>query len=1094
MEKRIDSSIPLDYIEFQIFPSQNRYEARVCHGTTIETVTSAHLEPLLLHTTTIKALQSQGFDAKYRLIAPEERTGVRWFTKSTLLRFLQVFGSSEVMKTTNAVKNEISQLEEAQKFHLSLYSKGPQNRLGSGKSDMTGNSSNGNGSTLKDGISSVQSDDSKNELLRAIDLRLTALRGELATAFAQSARVTCSNEEMDDMEKFSHHFGATDLRDSLCKLIELSQEKYPSDFLSDNQPPSKSVLDNDRISRKQENNQNTERSQFDPPVMYSASPAKAAQAERQSSSECGESSCSSDEEQQSMERSRTLIRSTSPRRSASPMRRVQIGRSGSRRSTALTIKSLNYFPRERLISQKDAATLSSDEEASEQPSKRSESNVRISVQDAISLFESKQRDQIVDIRKTRSLLNVKVGANKSVLRRWSAGAGEIFSKDPQNSSSDNAVSLPPNSMESAEIVNELPKEKAENDLPSEDDAGHFAEVGIKPDSPEQRPPNPARIPENAIHGQTVEISEKLMGSADWSRQKEAELNELLMKMMETKPVKYQTGAPDNRKSQNLLSEHRGGFYDHYKEKRNEKLQGETAGKRAEKEKHFKAMQQILDERKAKMASANGSDAVRKRNVKPQKSQKTPSLLSNSKKEISKPSVVKKASTKASPLPATHKSWPTTPSPRPRGISPAKTPPGTISAGSTPTRRKSQPTPSVPRLSPKVEKTQMKPKSVKRTQNDTSTGIKDANEKKQQPLKRTMKSTKPKLHSADGDVASSAKPSFYSKVTKKSTVVPIESKPYLRKGSGIGSAVSLVSTIKPPQPDETVIITGDTNRAENEMVSSSSDLSIQQQELDIDGRKDHVDVEANIQVNQEKCEDMKTPAEVAFTEQDGFQNVTDCALNTDAADTSDIPPTAWVEIEEPEEQPAPCCNSVSQIQSPSNIAPVRIPSPRVHHSLSQIMLEESSEPDVIEWGNAENPPAMVYQKDVPKGLKRLLKFARKSKADTNSTGWSSPSVFSEGEDDTEESKLVTKRSSDNLLKKATLHAKNLGHQKTSSHDKNLAAHVTFAQANISKTIGDRLSEKLQEGQISAPVTSTKATRSFFSLSAFKGGKQNEVKFH
>lgn len=52
----------------------------------------------------------------------------------------------------------------------------------------------------------------RNELLRAIDLRLTALRGELATAFVQSVRATCSNEELDDLERFSHHFGATDLR------------------------------------------------------------------------------------------------------------------------------------------------------------------------------------------------------------------------------------------------------------------------------------------------------------------------------------------------------------------------------------------------------------------------------------------------------------------------------------------------------------------------------------------------------------------------------------------------------------------------------------------------------------------------------------------------------------------------------------------------------------------------------------------------------------------------------------------------------------------------------------------------------------------
>ncbi|KAE8706463.1 hypothetical protein F3Y22_tig00110393pilonHSYRG00235 [Hibiscus syriacus] len=166
--------------------------------------------------------------------------------------------------------------------------------------------------------------------------------------------------------------------------------------------------------------------------------------------------------------------------------------------------------------------------------------------------------------------------------------------------------------------------------------------------------------------------------------------------------------------------------------------------------------------------------------------------------------------------------------------------------------------------------------------------------------------------------------------------------------------------------------------------------------------------------------------------------------------STISPTAWVEKEEHQNLPNVCDDKTAEITSSTDIAPVESTSPRVRHSLSQMLQEERSEGYITEWGNAESLPAMVYQNDAPKGLKKLLKFARKSKGDANITGWSSPSVFSEGED-TEESKVTNKRNSDNLMRKVALKIKNHGQEKTllsDGFDHNLSSHgLRSAQSGV-----------------------------------------------
>ncbi|XP_052180258.1 uncharacterized protein LOC127793546 isoform X2 [Diospyros lotus] len=906
------------------------------------------------------------------------------------------------------------------------------------------------------------------------------------------------------MEKLSQHFGAIDLRNTLHKLAELSQMDQTLGLPSDKKSSSPIDSRNDRANKREGNNQTQKPLHSDTPVKYGVSPAKVAQVERQSSTESEESSYSSEEDQQAMERSRTLIRSASPRRSASPMRRVQIGRSGSRRSTALTIKSLNFFPaRDRTLSYRDTTVNSSEEEGSEQPPKKTDSNVqRMSVQDAINLFESKQRDQNSDSQKRRSTLDALTGPNKSVLRRWSAGTGGSSTKS--ETVSENFVTMTSDNLEGVDISRSSQEEKPEPELISGDNNPvEAAKVETTLDTSEERIFDPIGDPAETIVTQQEENNEKLLASAEWTRQKEMELNQMLKKMMENKPVKYRTTAPNSKKKQDVLSqdvsqEQRGGFYDHYKGKRDAKLQRETAEKRAEREAQFKAMQQILDARKAEMASSNVKDFGRRSSpAKPQKLQKSLPQSANPKKESSKPAIAKKTLSKAPPAPALRKSWPSAPSPRATtGISPARTPCGTSSAGITPTRRKPQTAPSAPRSSPKTERSLHELKNVKASQNDNRKGLKsvtEKTEKQQKPLPKNGKTAKPKVKTSPNEGSTvSPKPSFYSKVTKKSTVVPVESKPFLRKGSGAGPGI--VKT-KPSQPDETLRNSANSIQAqEDEMIADTSN-PIPKQEADLEPIKTPI-LESVTQVNSpQKCDDTVSSEQVVNGD-DNLMTTIESSLQTETEEESVISPTAWVEIEEHHDLPIPQDDSASQIASTANDAAVPVSSPRVRHSLSQMLLEESAEPDIIEWGNAENPPGMVYQKDVPRGLKRLLKFARKSRADPNLTGWSSPSVFSEGEDEFDESKAASKKNADNLLRKAGLHPKNYMQQKMSLGEsfekKSPGPEMISAQSATSKFSSQSSSSHKLQDHFTGAANATKATRSFFSLSAFRGSKPNETK--
>lgn len=1087
MEGGIEADGPLDYAAIQILPNQHRgsgdgasYEAFIYSKEKVEKLATGVLEQLLLHLPQVNDLYAKESDGSFKIQPPEDLRGAAWFTKSVFNRFLHIVGSPDLIDVIDAIEDEMFQLKDAKKFHLSLYDKDHDNQFGRSNADICNSIDVAPSNNLKGEAAST--DVSKNDLLRAMDLRFTALRRDLTLAFHKAVGSTCSSKEISDLAQFSEHVGATDLKNSLCKFLELTQEMQVAAPLNDNKASSTCNPRNENINKTDMNAWISKPELPVVPVKYGVSPAKVAQVERVSSSESEEFSDPSDGDQTAAERSRTLIRSASPRRSASPMRRIQIGKSGSRRAAALTIKSLSYVPvRERASSHRNVSSNNSEDEAFEQPTKRPEINAqRISVQDAICLFESKQRDHAVDIQKRRSLTNISTCANKSVLRKWSAGVGEVSSQDQQEVvSGDSIQEVTNNPVENPEVDVEFGEgeEKANKLVYTQADTNDFQA--------------------NAKETQGEEIVGKSTALDEWNQHKEVDLNHMVSEIIESKPVRHAKPQTNRNKKS---SEQRGGLYDHYKEKRDEKLREENSRKQAEREAQLRAMQQILNERKAEMAFAKGNDVGRKDAIRnPQKSLKSSSQLVNNKRETSELSTSKKVSSKTSPLPATRKSWQSTPSPRATRRSPSKTPGGISSAGTATRRQNLRPASSLPQSSPKVEKSQFQLRNLKDTPSDHDRREKVVNEKKQERVINSSRTTKTKFVKASGDCSGivPTKPSFYNKVTKKSSIVPLESKPFLRKGSRSTSAVSPVNKKKnSPQAEDSLISCKTLTQAqESEVVVSTSDLVSHDLEenvvpLDLDAAA--VQSETQISSHWQRGETESFDQVAACVGKD-LNNKGESSFKLQVEGEANIPLSAWVEIEEHQELPIQCDVSTSQLAC-SAVPPVGLSTLRVRHSLSQMLQEESSEPDFIEWGAAENPPVMVCQKEAPKGLKRLLKFARKSKGDVNTTGWSSPSVFSEGEDDAEDSISFPKGNADNFRRKAAPQAKNFSLQKTSlseSYERNSDAQGLLPSKSNSSSCTDQLtSHKLQESCNS--VAAPKATRSFFSLSAFRGGKPNDTK--
>ncbi|KAI3933869.1 hypothetical protein MKX01_028195 [Papaver californicum] len=201
------SDAPLDYAVFQLSPRRSRCELFVSSNGDTEKLASGLLKPFLTHLTVAEEQARQAVQSIKLEIEKRKNEGI-WFTKGTIERFVRFVTTPEVLELVNTFDAEMSQLEAARKIYL----QGAENqRSTSSGGDETG--------------AAAAADVTKMELLRAIDVRLGAVKQDLTTACARASAAGFTPDTVSELQFFSERFGAHRLNEACTKFISVNERR-----------------------------------------------------------------------------------------------------------------------------------------------------------------------------------------------------------------------------------------------------------------------------------------------------------------------------------------------------------------------------------------------------------------------------------------------------------------------------------------------------------------------------------------------------------------------------------------------------------------------------------------------------------------------------------------------------------------------------------------------------------------------------------------------------------------------------------------------------------------------------------------------------
>ncbi|KAG5228867.1 COP1-interacting protein [Salix suchowensis] len=398
------SNTLLDYAVFELLPNRTRCDLFVSSNGNTEKLVSGPIKPFITH---LKVAEEQASLAvqSIKLEVDRRRNAETWFTKGTLERFVRFVSTPEVLEMVITFDTEMSQLETARK----IYSQGSGDQV--------------SGALGRDGTGTTAgADATKKELLRAIDVRLAAVREDLATAYADASATGFSLDTVPDLQHFADHFGAHRLNEACTKFMLLCQRR--PDLTNPWKPSLKDQVVRSSWGSDMSIDDPTEDESDSYLTRPHPNPFQNKHQQQQASQEL-----------QQIETTQTQLHLNQSKPSTCQQPN----------SSLTTQKQTLQNENKEEDKKKEEAVTDSSTSLPSQPSRR------LSVQDRINLFENKQKEssggkpgvvgKSAELRRLSSDVSSAPATEKAVLRRWS-GASDMSIDLGNDKKDDNNIDSP----------------------------------------------------------------------------------------------------------------------------------------------------------------------------------------------------------------------------------------------------------------------------------------------------------------------------------------------------------------------------------------------------------------------------------------------------------------------------------------------------------------------------------------------------------------------------------------------------------------------------------------------------------------------------